>query len=59
VAGQFGIRPDLVRQIDRRTRAKLAALAATDDKFASLQDLPWVTGRRPPPTGAPAAGMAA
>jgi hypothetical protein len=59
VAAQFGIRAELVRQIDRRTRAKLAALAAGDDKFAPLRDLPWVTGRRPPPAGSPETGMAA
>jgi len=44
VGAQFGLRSDHVRQIDRRVRAKLAALAATDQKFAPLADLAWVTG---------------
>ncbi|HVN50929.1 MAG TPA: hypothetical protein VMT43_05825 [Acidimicrobiales bacterium] len=39
-------RPDHVRQIDRRVRPRLGELAATDEKFAALADLPWVTGAR-------------
>jgi hypothetical protein len=52
VGWQFGLRADHVRQIDRRVRAKLAALASGDDEFAPLAELPWVTGSRGPQRGA-------
>jgi len=45
VAHAFALTPVNVRQIDRRMRQKLAALAELDDRFAVLVDLPWITGR--------------
>jgi hypothetical protein len=43
VGAMFGLRADHVRQIDRRVRQRLAALAASDDEFAPLAGLPWIT----------------
>jgi len=45
VAAPFGLTPANVRQIDRRMRTKLAALADLDGRYESLVDLPWITGR--------------
>jgi hypothetical protein len=45
VGAEFGLTPELVRQIDRRVRARLQRLAATVERFAPIADLPWVTGR--------------
>ena len=46
VAAMFSLTPANVRQIDRRVRTKLQALAAADERFAPLADLPWLTGQR-------------
>ena len=55
----FGLRPDHVRQIDRRVRTRLQALARGDATYAPLADLPWLTGLRPTPERDPNPGMAA
>jgi hypothetical protein len=47
VGTEFGLSPDNVRQIDRRVRTKVIALAGRDDRFADLRDLPWLTSGRP------------
>lgn len=44
VGAEFGLTPELVRQIDRRVRARLQLLAATVERFAPIAELPWVTG---------------
>ena len=59
VGAMFGLRADHVRQIDRRMRQRLAALAATDDEFAPLSDLAWITGRRSAPSDRRSPVMAA
>jgi hypothetical protein len=46
VGALFDLSPANVRQIDRRVRAKLQALAGSDVRFAVLADLPWLTGQR-------------
>ncbi len=42
VASEFGLAPANVRQIDKRTRAKLARLASTDANYAPLEELAWL-----------------
>ncbi len=42
VAGLLGLHPDVVRQQHRRVRLRLRRLAESDDRFASLADLPLV-----------------
>lgn len=42
VASEFGLGAANVRQIDKRTRAKLAALASTDPNYAPLEELAWL-----------------
>jgi DNA-directed RNA polymerase specialized sigma24 family protein len=39
VGGAFGLTPDNVRQIARRVRTRLAGLADTDGRYATLRDL--------------------
>ena len=40
LAGQWNIRPDAVRQVVKRVSDRLRQLAATDDTYAVLADLP-------------------
>ncbi len=46
VGAQFELRPDHVRQIDRRLRRRLQDLARTNTTYAPLAELAWVTGVR-------------
>lgn len=41
VAGEFGLEPDNVRQIDRRMRVKVHQLIEDDPRYAGLADLGW------------------
>lgn len=50
VGAAFGLSPANVRQIDRRVRQRIIDLAAEDERFFALRDLPWLTGRTGPPT---------
>jgi hypothetical protein len=40
VGSAFGVRPDNVRQIFRRTRTRLLDVVRREDRFAALRDLP-------------------
>jgi hypothetical protein len=47
VARETGLRPDNVRQIDRRLRVRLQQLAARDATFAPLVGLGWFDDPHP------------
>jgi len=42
VGSRHRVTPEVVRQVVRRVRARLARLAATEDRFSALSDLPIV-----------------
>jgi hypothetical protein len=42
VGRSFGLRPDAVRQVVKRTRDAIGHLAAEDPKYASLAAIPLV-----------------
>jgi hypothetical protein len=42
VGASFGLKPDNVRQIDHRVRAKLRTLAADDERYRELGGLRWL-----------------
>jgi hypothetical protein len=59
VGRAFRLRPDHIRQIDRRVRTRLSALADTRPEYAALADLPWLSSQRSPMPGKPTPVMAA
>ena len=59
VGAMFGLRPDHVRQIDRRVRMRLSDLALADATYGALIGLPWLTAGRAPMGHSPVPEMAA
>ncbi|MDZ7731837.1 MAG: hypothetical protein U5R31_00850 [Acidimicrobiia bacterium] len=57
VAAMLGLRPANVRQIDRRTRARLGELVTASERYRTLRRLDWFDWLDARPDARPDAGL--